>query len=273
MQVPLLYIACVFPLVLLACGLWLLIKSKLSHVARGAGVFLILAATLLGASLLRGIRIVDLLQPHTAPQTSPHFELRHLGVIRDFLPGEGELSSNRKPGHGNEVPTGVREWVRQNICSVWKNTVSERRNGVVILIGATDRVPLKPHVRKRYESNVGLAQARASNVSALVAQSCNLSSENRIALVAGPRNTPAESPAATADFGEDRSVELWIYWSSDDLAPSPASLPALSLQHIPPDTVQVRPNPVNETGGTSRMDAPRKRSSQLLDGAPRQRSD
>ncbi len=226
MQPLFLLTICAFPFALLAAGLLLLFKGA-SDITRGAGAFAIFAGALTGAALMRGIRLSDLLHPTAAPQPPlSQLELRHVGIIRDFLPGDAELSlSITATSSASQME--ISQWVQQSICTTWKGSVKDRGKGLILLIGATDRVPLTDRSRKRYESNVGLAQARADRVSALIANACAVPADRLLSLVAGPRNTPAE--AQKADYGEDRNVDIWVLWNSDDLNPAAEHLATISL--------------------------------------------
>lgn len=91
-----------------------------------------------------------------------------------------------------------------------------KENGLVFVVGRTDRVPLRANLRMQYESNVGLAQDRAERVKKAISNFCEgqgLSFPSMVTQVGGPRNTPLirskkdQNPTASAN-GDDRSVEL-----------------------------------------------------------------
>jgi hypothetical protein len=87
---------------------------------------------------------------------------------------------------------------------------------LVILIGGTDRTPLSPRLRRQYESNDGLAQARAVAI-----KKCLLAtfegdareSVRFVALNAGPAYTPSARGTELVDQREqerDRSVQALV---------------------------------------------------------------
>jgi hypothetical protein len=231
---------CTFPFVLVGCGTALLLKRN-EDMARGSGALAMLAGTLIGASMLRGVGFRNLLlqQTSTKEVSTQPFALRHVAVIRDFAAGDAELSSgdSSEPSLKDVIPLEVSHWTQLHICSVWKDSFSSPKSGLVLLIGATDRVPLSPRARKRYESNIGLAQARADAVNTLISKTCGIPSEKMLSLVAGPHITPANPPdslVSASGFGEDRDVDIWAIWNSDDLTPELVSLPTLSLRPLRP---------------------------------------
>jgi hypothetical protein len=83
---------------------------------------------------------------------------------------------------------------------------------VVMLVGSADRQGLGGAMRSRFDSNVGLAQARAEWVrKQLVARSPDSTRRlHFLLLTSGPRRTDAGMTAK--DWQDDRSVEVWALW-------------------------------------------------------------
>lgn len=132
-----------------------------------------------------------------APESvKSNFEL--LGTIGGFKPGSG-------------VPDGAD--LKAKIASIRSKWCTQRlagRQGLLLIIGATDRMPLKITGRKRFGSNVGLAQSRAATVANLLFPT---GQPNMITLPAGPDSTPPDTAAIPAlDFAQDRRVTLWAIW-------------------------------------------------------------
>lgn len=105
-----------------------------------------------------------------------------------------------------------------------QGTVSEirescgRRNlkdshAFLLVVGATDNLPI---TRGPFESNFGLARARAEKVrDILLGESCNMPENNVLALVSGPRHTDVQRDNPQSRKGgtaEDRSVDVWAFW-------------------------------------------------------------
>lgn len=101
-----------------------------------------------------------------------------------------------------------------NICSRWKERQGKNQEGILLVIGATDRMPLSATAKLRYDSNFGLARARAEAVKSTLVE-CGVESERTIILVSGPSNTPTVSahPITNEDFPEDRAVDIWAIWN------------------------------------------------------------
>jgi outer membrane protein OmpA-like peptidoglycan-associated protein len=99
------------------------------------------------------------------------------------------------------------------ICRRWNEQGGKTQKGLLLITGSADRMPLAASIRRQYESNVGLARARAEQVRARVLN-CGVPADQIVTLVSGPRNTPALQRNQTpAGFAEDRSVVVWALWS------------------------------------------------------------
>lgn len=88
---------------------------------------------------------------------------------------------------------------------------------VLLLIGMTDRMPLKPALKKQYESNVGLAAARVDAVRACLdrAPAPDLAPPMQILrLTTGPAyspRVPEETAAEAAKMALDRQVSALLF--------------------------------------------------------------
>lgn len=128
------------------------------------------------------------------------FGPEHLAAVENFESGKAEL----RP----EMMTPI-----MKICQRWKEQGGRKQQGLLLITGSADRVPLAASIRRQYESNVGLARARAEQVRERVLQ-CGVPAAQIVTLVSGPRNTPAvQGGHPPAGFAEDRSVVVWALWS------------------------------------------------------------
>lgn len=118
----------------------------------------------------------------------------------------------------------------QEVALAWKKGREQGDDGIVFVIGSTDRLPLRDKSRIRFGGDVGLARARAESVAEAVSNLAKkLSPQNPlpddrfIMLVSGPRNTPGANESQKTGFPEDRRVDVWIFWftgSSNQLVAS-----------------------------------------------------
>ncbi|MGH9644543.1 MAG: hypothetical protein ACRD3Q_19235 [Terriglobales bacterium] len=101
----------------------------------------------------------------------------------------------------------------QAVCSVWTERTMNGHEGLLLIVGATDRVPLSSTSRSQYESNFGLARARSEAIKAKIAD-CGVPVPQMLALVSGPKNTPenAYGNVRSSGFAEDRRVDVWAIW-------------------------------------------------------------
>ena len=85
---------------------------------------------------------------------------------------------------------------------------------MLLIVGSADRLRLVGGLVGQYESNVGLARARAEQVK-LRLEKCGVPGESMVTVVAGPRNTPERrQPRDVHGFPEDRSVVVWALWNT-----------------------------------------------------------
>jgi hypothetical protein len=100
------------------------------------------------------------------------------------------------------------------ICGRWRDQGKRERPGMLLIVGSADRLRLVGGLVGQYESNVGLARARAEQVK-LRLEKCGVPGESMVTVVAGPRNTPERrQPRDVHGFPEDRSVVVWALWNT-----------------------------------------------------------
>lgn len=124
----------------------------------------------------------------------------HLGYVDGFGLGKAALTTEMHPK-------------LDAVCQTWKKQKDKGKEGLLLLVGATDLVRLDQAARKRYESNFGLARARAESVRNSIAE-CGVPNPEMLALVSGPKNTPLglSQTERRAGFPEDRRVDIWAIW-------------------------------------------------------------
>jgi hypothetical protein len=131
----------------------------------------------------------------------------HLAYVDGFGLGDAALTTEMRPK-------------LDAVCKRWKEQKDRGKEGLLLLVGATDLVRLDVAARKRYESNFGLARARAESVLSSIA-SCGVPNPEMLALVSGPKNTPLglSQTERRAGFPVDRRVDIWAIWG----VPEPSS--------------------------------------------------
>lgn len=107
-------------------------------------------------------------------------------------------------------------------ATTWIRNRAAGRNGVFLLIGSADRLPLSRSLANRYDANSGLAQARANAVrDALTETILKQNPQFRprvgdfVVIGAGPSETPeAQASTGAEGFPADRRVEIWAFWTT-----------------------------------------------------------
>ncbi len=133
-------------------------------------------------------------------QAISEFGPQPLGVVEDFESGRAEVRPHMRDA-------------LDRMCHKWVEHGGRRQRGLLLVIGSTDRVRLARATSSQYDSNVGLARARAEEVKARLLE-CDVPSSQLLTLTSGPRYTPPDASAVTAeDAAKDRSVAVWALWS------------------------------------------------------------
>ncbi len=127
------------------------------------------------------------------------FGPEQLGVVDDFESGRADV----RPHMGETI---------RAVCDKWRAHGDRGQHGLLLVIGSTDRVRLSPTSATQYESNVGLARARAEQVKARLLD-CSIPTGQMVTMVSGPRYTPASGVVVPSDAARDRSVVVWALWS------------------------------------------------------------
>ena len=102
----------------------------------------------------------------------------------------------------------------QELAKICGRVIEQRKRGwdaTLLVIGATDRLSPRRIVAQRYESNFGLAMARAETVKTELAR-CVPAPDRVLALVAGPRTASGDKPPREGDPA-DRRVDVWAIWT------------------------------------------------------------
>jgi hypothetical protein len=240
----------IFILILIILGAALTLRP--GRVPKAAGILLLLSG--LHFALVKEFkvnieRIIDKLTFHIGPNPPPavgstppsgstpseqaRFGAQYLGGIENFRIGRAtidEAGIDRLNAATTEL---------DKICRGWKLRV-DTENAMVLIVGATDRVPLTAANRLRYEANTGLALARASGVRKYLNENCwteaskSPNSKNVILLVSGPHTTPDEqTERAAAGFPEDRRVDVWALTGIPPGATGTATAPTNRSQARP----------------------------------------
>ncbi len=123
------------------------------------------------------------------------------GHLAEFI-GFRSGSSERTTGMDVEA---------SGVCEKWHKR-AEHHDGLLLLVGATNRAPLS--TRRRYESNFGLARARAERVKSKFVD-CGVPATQVLALISGLRTTPEwmSHSDPIAGFETDRAADVLAIWS------------------------------------------------------------
>lgn len=142
--------------------------------------------------------------------------LQRIGQVDGFLIGD----ATKVLGGDNAMKTAI-----QNAATSWIRNRSQGKTGVLVIVGATDRLRLNASQMGRFDANIGLAQARAEEVEQRLLDVLNKQapklaprSDEILVLGSGPNHVPLPQRCAScADivgFPEDRSVNIWALWVS-----------------------------------------------------------
>ena len=123
------------------------------------------------------------------------------------------LGDSTVPGRdtsGKDTSTAI-----TGVCNAWKTHNPGSENlGLVLVVGGTDMTRLSGPKGVRFESNFGLAQARAEAVKTRIVQ-CGIKESNVLAMVFGPQHTPdltGKKPPKDG-YPDDRRVQVWALWA------------------------------------------------------------
>jgi hypothetical protein len=193
----------------------MLVASRSTWV-RAAGTATLLSGLSANGYLIKELKVSEIFKLE-AKIDKPTLDIelnKRLQHLSEFGPRQLALFEGFAPGEEALLPH--MDAARDGACQRWQQGGEQDRRGLLLVVGSTDRVALGPAARRRYESNIGLARARAEQVKqALTA--CGIPPEQLMTLVSGPRKTPTHEGAASSrpdpGFPEDRSVVVWALWS------------------------------------------------------------
>ena len=214
---------------LIAIGAVLLLIGR-GRIAKGAGVAAIAGGLIGHGYLVKDFKIdkifgfdkflsfgdpkLDFEIRKDISEYSASSKLEHVGAFPRFLLGSADLKQSDF------------DWQAEihRECAVWRTHTSHGEEGVLLIVGATDRLPLHGGVANQYEANVGLAQARAEEVKRQLLSCINAPESHPIdplqvlTLASGPATTPTGKSAGSATkggFPNDRRVDVWAFWVSN----------------------------------------------------------
>lgn len=141
---------------------------------------------------------------------------QHLAAITGFVTGS--------PSQTEEGPTATTAEL-QKAADLWTQNKKHGQQGLLLIVGATDRLALGKAEKGRFDANIGLAQARAEEVRRSLVGLISTkdvsvvpTQDQVMVLAAGPRNSPAldkcDACVGKRGFPEDRRVDIWAIWSA-----------------------------------------------------------
>ena len=195
-------------------GVLLLLAGK-TTLARGMGAAALVASMVGEGRLINEVSFGDLFKFETKVDKMA-FQLdvewrKKLAQLSEFGPSQLAVIDHFELGKADILPE-MKGKITQ-VCDKLQKPGTAPSHRLLMIIGSADRVPLAASTRKQYDSNVGLARARAEQVKSRLL-GCGIDDDKILTLVAGPRNTPvtATTPALSG-FPEDRSVVIWALWN------------------------------------------------------------
>lgn len=215
-------------IVLIGSGALLFRKGSLTGKAVGASLIVLGTLSAGGFTLVKDLKVESLIKF----DVKKLFEYTRVMVQQSEIPGPERIASIEGFLVGDESrfnsPNGIEQVLNSGkVVNAVDELKRRQRSGhqvVLLVIGATDRLPIRGAKNHQFEANVGLARARAEAVKrALLARCsqsapCILSDDQIISLVSGPKNTPINTEPldpsrAKIGFAEDRRVDVWALWT------------------------------------------------------------
>jgi hypothetical protein len=137
------------------------------------------------------------------PEGSLAAGAKFLGCVGHFPTGIATMEADPKAERCDDKKGSQVKNIQNEIDTLGKKTVA------IVLIGSADRQPLSGKLRSQYDSNMGLARRRAE----WVGEQLKLP-VSPLVLTTGPKET--KDSASVVELGADRSVAVWVLWSSTD---------------------------------------------------------
>ena len=181
------------------------------------GVVSLLAGAGLQFHLIKDLKLEKLLELGFSPKVelvvnnklaAVEFLPQLLGTVKGFASGE------------EVIREATQARALAEICGRWRMFAGSGK-GLLVIIGSTDRMPLRGDTRHRFEANVGLARARGEAVKSYLVEHCQPMNDyaraqfnHAVVLVSGPETTPPFASGKTANnthgFDGDRKVDVYL---------------------------------------------------------------
>jgi hypothetical protein len=178
---------------------------------KAVGTVSVLAGLLSHASLIGELKIGDLVRMENPKvdlsansRASSAIAAERLLVLSGFEPAAAALPQ-------------MAERIRRSVCQPLETHAVAGGKGIIVIIGGTDRVPLSPRAQRRFESNFGLAEARA-NAARKQILTCESQPTAVLLWGAGPQEFLDQPAARGRDSGSptDRRIDIWAVWQSSE---------------------------------------------------------
>lgn len=137
------------------------------------------------------------------PEGSLAAGAKFIGCVGHFPTGVATMEADPKAERCDDKKGSQVKNIQNEIDTLGKKTLA------IVLIGSADRQPLSGKLRSQYDSNMGLARRRAEWVSEQLKLPVS-----PLVLTTGPKET--KDSASLVQLGADRSVAVWVLWSSPD---------------------------------------------------------
>jgi hypothetical protein len=224
-----------FASLLVIAGSCLLIFGKGSKLAKGAGAATLAAGLLSHVYLIKDLKIDKIFDIENKINLEADFEAYLNGrgwsgvesypPIVPFVKGERYLADTvRGPDSAATEPRDIYLAKRfRSLCD--SVTLHQRAPTLIMIIGTTDRSRLRGDAIRTFESNFGLARARAEWVreqwetwardqGSGLPKECQIEAARFLTLGAGPLSTPNWHPGTSdSDPPDDRQVDILAFWS------------------------------------------------------------
>lgn len=222
-------------LVPIGAGVWLVL-AKGSGTQKAIGASLVTIGTLTGGgfALVKDVKI-DSVFKVDVEKLLDHLRIQigqlggagpeRLGSVDKFKLGDDKLIEAPPRSYTPVEKVGA----IRDMAAAWLAGRADGKNAVLLVIGGADRLPIEGKKgQQQYDDNVGLARARGEAVKRALLDSCRKQAEQRpqkcdlsedqiIVLVSGPRHTPeagdTSARASKEGFPEDRRVDVWALWT------------------------------------------------------------
>lgn len=225
-----------FASLLVIAGSSLILFAKNSKFAKGAGAVALAAGLTSHMYLIKDLKIdkifamenkIDLEADLKAYWNARGWSgVESYSPILPFVKGERFLSDPVTEANTG-VPQGRDAYLANRFKTICQSVALHHRPpNLVMIVGTTDRSRLRGVVMRTFESNFGLARARAEWVRAKwedwerqqgsqLPKECQMRDANFLTFGAGPLSTPSPRAPSSADpdSADDRQVDILAFWS------------------------------------------------------------